>query len=257
MLHLVKIGGEIIDNAHLLALFLKEFCALKGDKILIHGGGKTAGRLSKKMGIPPRMIEGRRITDLQTLDIVVMTYAGLINKTLTAKLQAMGCNALGLSGVDANLISARKRTVQTIDYGYVGDLNESSVHRSALEKLLYLKFVPVFCPITHDQKGGLLNTNADTIACALASALAGKHKVSLQYCFEKKGVLSNFEQEDSYFPKITFLEFQGLKKEKIVSQGMIPKLENAFEALGKGVDQVSIGHPAFLNHPKEKTILCL
>ncbi|WP_103327156.1 acetylglutamate kinase [Bacteroidetes bacterium endosymbiont of Geopemphigus sp.] len=257
MLHIVKIGGQIIDDSHLLSVALESFYALKGNKILIHGGGSAASRLSEKIGIQPKIIEGRRITDAQTLDIVVMTYAGLINKTLVAKLQAMGCNALGLSGADANLICATQRVSKVINYGCVGDLNENSVNKAALKELTNSDFIPVFCAITHDGKGTLLNTNADTVACTLAIALAEKEKVCLHYCFEKKGVLKNPKEENSYFKKIVFSEFQRLKQGKVISQGMIPKLQNAFEALNKGVYQVSIGHPTFLNHPKEKTILCL
>lgn len=257
MLHIVKIGGKLIDDQHLLSTALENFCALQGKKILVHGGGKIASELSEKMGIRPKIIQGRRITDAQTLDLVVMTYAGLISKTLVARLQAMGCNALGLSGADANLICATQRAPGDINYGYVGDLSDKSIQRAALEKLIDSDFILVFCAITHDGKGTLFNTNADTIACALAIALAQKEKVSLHYCFEKKGVLKNSQDENSSFDTITSSEFQRLKQEKIISQGMIPKLQNAFEALNKGVHQVSIGHPAFLNHPKQKTILCL
>ena len=257
MLHIVKIGGKLIDDKHLLNTALESFCNLKGKKILIHGGGEAASRLSEKIGIQPKIVEGRRITDSQTLDIVVMTYAGLINKTIVARLQAMGCDALGLSGADANLICATKRVSKVIDYGYVGDLNDQSINKVSLKKILNSNFLPVFCSITHDINGDLFNTNADTIACALAISLAEKEKVNLHYCFEKKGVLKNIKGENSYLSKIDFLEFQKLKQGKFINQGMIPKLQNAFEALNKGVYQVSIGHPAFLNHPKEKTFLCL
>ncbi|WP_185856480.1 acetylglutamate kinase [Blattabacterium cuenoti] len=262
-IHVVKIGGNLINDQELLSSSLKAFCQLKGNKILIHGGGKKANLISDQMGISTKLIQGRRVTDKNILDVVVMTYAGLINKKIVAKLQSYDCNALGLCGADGNCVKSyfRKKTkTNIIDYGYVGDLNrKSSVNTSLIKWILKKNIVPVLCPITHDGKGYLLNTNADTIAAYIAISLTNfvGVKVELHFCFEKKGVLRNIHDSESYLQKIDFRLFQKIKKNNSIKNGMIPKLENAFFALKNGVSKVSIGLPYYLNDVNNKTILCL
>jgi acetylglutamate kinase len=241
-LTIVKIGGNVIDDSENLHYFLEDFSALEGDKILVHGGGKIATDLGVSMGVEAKMVEGRRITDIQTLRIVTMAYAGLINKNIVAQLQARSCNAIGLTGADGNTIKAVKRPVKTIDYGFVGDLQEDSVAVGTIDSLLSAGLVPVFCAITHDGDTQLLNTNADTIASALAVALSQRYETTLMYCFEKRGVLRDVEDENSLVPEIRMDEFESLKDQGVVSGGMIPKLHNAFEAIKSGVKEVYIGH---------------
>lgn len=231
----------MIDHPELLDEFLKDFSKLRGAKILVHGGGKLANRLASDLGYEAELVEGRRITDKTTLEIVTMVYAGLVNKNIVAKLQAEGCNSLGLSGADGNSIKAVKRPVKEIDYGFVGDVPSDAVNTNLLTKLLSEGFVPVFSAITHDGKGQLLNTNADTIASTLAIALSGLYKCSLIYCFEKKGVLENVDDENSVIKEIRSSSFISLQEQGIISEGMIPKIHNSFEAIGKGVDEVFIG----------------
>lgn len=240
-LTIIKIGGNVIDDSQKLHRFLLDFTAIPGDKILVHGGGKIATELAQSLGIEPKMVDGRRITDIETLRIVTMVYAGLINKNMVAQLQAKSCNAIGLSGADGNVIRAVKRPVGEIDYGYVGDLDETSVSVATLDSLLKSQLVPVLCAITHDGDSQLLNTNADTIAAALAVAMSGSYDTRLVYCFEKKGVLRDLEDEDSFVPEIKSTEFAALQEQGVVSGGMIPKLHNAFEAIKKGVNAVYIG----------------
>ncbi len=240
-LYVIKIGGNVIDNSENLHYFLKDFSALPGDKILIHGGGKIATDLSHTMGIEPKMIDGRRITDIDTLRVVTMVYAGLINKNIVAQLQRYNCNAIGLTGADANLIKAIKRPVNDIDYGFVGDLTPLSVDRDKLRGFLQTGVVPVFSAITHDGQGQLLNTNADTIASTLAIALSSLYQVSLVYCFEKKGVLLDVTDDSSVIREISSSEFDRLKADNIIAGGMLPKLQNAFQAINSGVSEVYIG----------------
>ncbi|MEJ2884046.1 acetylglutamate kinase [Pedobacter sp. GR22-6] len=240
-LNVIKIGGNVIDNSEKLHQFLLDFTALPGDKILIHGGGKIATELGTSLGIEAKMVEGRRITDIETLRIVTMVYAGLINKNMVAQLQAKGCNAIGLTGADGNVIKAVKRPVKDIDYGFVGDLDAGSVAADTLESLLNAGLTPVLCAITHDGDSQLLNTNADTIASAVAVAMSAKYDTSLIYCFEKRGVMRDVEDDGSLVPEIKMDEFEALKAEGIVSGGMIPKLHNAFEAIKSGVAAVYIG----------------
>ncbi|WP_266205475.1 acetylglutamate kinase [Pontibacter kalidii] len=242
---IVKIGGNILDSPERLQLFLADFAALPGPKLLVHGGGKIASAFGQRLGITPKMVEGRRITDAETLELVTMVYGGLVNKQVVAKLQALGCNAIGLTGADGNIIPAQKRPVKTIDYGFVGDVSgPESINVPALEAMIEAGLTPVFAPLTHDTQGNMLNTNADTIASVLATALATKYKVQLMYCFEKKGVLQNAEDEESVIPHITAEKYKTLKEEGVVSAGMVPKLDNAFAALAQGVHAVQIGDAA-------------
>lgn len=245
-LRITKIGGNIIDDPHQLMKFLNDFSELEGKKILVHGGGKIATDFASDMGIEAKLIDGRRITDDAMLDIVTMVYAGLVNKKIVARLQAEGCNAIGLSGADANSIKAIKRPVKTIDYGWVGDLLEDSVNTDALSSLLGSGFTPIFSAITHDGHGQLFNTNADTVASSLAVALSPFYSVSLLYCFEKKGVLRDVNDDESLVSEIRERDFIPLQNEGVVAGGMIPKLQNAFEAINKGVKEVLIGQASDL-----------
>ncbi|MEI6087655.1 MAG: acetylglutamate kinase [Bacteroidota bacterium] len=241
-LFVIKIGGNIIDDTSKLNNFLKQFSAIQGKKILVHGGGKLATQLAKDLGIEQEMVDGRRITDAATLKIVTMVYAGFINKNIVAILQSNGNNAIGFTGADANLIKAHKRLATAskgIDYGFVGDIDE--VNTSAIEPLLIQNIAIVVAPITHDGHGQLLNTNADTIAQSIATAMSGKYEVSLLYCFEKNGVLLDANDDASVIPAINPSYFKKLKEDQLIFAGMIPKLENAFEALEKGVGKVMIG----------------
>jgi acetylglutamate kinase len=236
---IIKIGGNVIDFPTKLDEFLQLFSKIPGKKILVHGGGVMATKFGESMGVMPEMVDGRRITDKETLDIVTMVYAGLINKQIVAKLQSLRQNAAGMSGADGNLIRSEKRPVKTIDYGYVGDIKEVNVE--LLEGMLERKMVPVICAITHDKKGQLLNTNADSIASEMATNLSKKHKVNLYYCFNKAGVLIDEHNDNSIIPMINEDIYAELKKENVIHSGMIPKLDNAFAALNKGVNFVWIG----------------
>jgi acetylglutamate kinase len=238
-LYIIKIGGNIIDDEGKLAAFLDTFAQVSGKKILVHGGGKLATKVADGLGIRQQMIDGRRITDAETLKIVTMVYTGTINKNIVAQLQARGCNAIGLSGADGNSIRAHKRVHPEIDYGYVGDVD--SVDAAFLMGLLMLDKTLVFAPITHDGKGQLLNTNADTIAQELARGLGRSFDVSLVYSFEKSGVLLDAEDDRSVIGRIDPAYYQELKEKKVIFAGMIPKLDNAFAALKSGVQRVIIG----------------
>lgn len=241
-LNIIKISGNIIDDESRLLDFLKRFALIEGKKILIHGGGKLAGNLAEKLGIKQQMVEGRRITDAATLEIITMVYAGLINKNITASLQARGCNALGLTGADADLIPAVKRPVsKDIDYGFVGDVQQEAIPVATWNFFLDQGFIPVVAPVTHDRKGQLLNTNADTIAREIAVALSQEYEVTLTYLFEKSGVLTQTDDDSSIIPHLNFQHFEALKAGKIIYEGMIPKLDNAFSAIKKGVHKVKIG----------------
>jgi acetylglutamate kinase len=250
-LNVIKIGGNVIDNSENLYNFLKDFTALKGYKILVHGGGKVATQLSETLGIEPKMVDGRRITDIETLRVVTMVYGGLINKNIVAQLQRFGTNAIGLTGADGNFIRANKRPVKTIDYGFVGDLNETSIDPENIKKLIYGGFTPVFCAITHDGDGQLLNTNADTIASALAVSLATTYDTTLVYCFEKKGVLRDIDDDESLIAEMDPVYYEELKEKNIIHSGMLPKLDNAFTAINCGVNAVHIGHANNLGKLKE------
>lgn len=237
---MIKIGGNIIDDEAKLMFFLSEFASLPHKKILVHGGGKLATRLATQLGIEQKMVEGRRITDAETLKIVTMVYAGYINKNIVAQLQAKRCNAIGITGTDANAIRAHKRRTTTIDYGFAGDIDEINV--GFLSTLLNQDINIVFAPITHDLQGQLLNTNADTIAQEIATAMAAEHEVTLLYGFEKAGVLMNADDDNTVIHELDADKYQQLKKDNVIFAGMIPKLDNAFKAINKGVRQVIIGH---------------
>lgn len=240
-LHVVKFGGGLLTDDKSLTTALSSFHKLEGLKLLVHGGGSQATELCERLGVPTKMHDGRRITDDDALDAAIMVYAGLNNKRIVAKLQAMGSNAIGLSGADANLIRAEKRIVKDIDYGWAGDIEE--INTSKLTSLLAMDLSLVFCAITHDKKGQLLNTNADTIAASLAVALANDFDVNLHYCFGHNGVLSDLSDQNSVINWIRSTEVETLHKEGIIADGMLPKLHNCFVALGQGVTLVTIGKP--------------
>jgi acetylglutamate kinase len=243
-LKVIKIGGNIIDNDDALQHFLKKFSTIEGPKILVHGGGKLATQLAVKMNIPVQMNEGRRITDAETLNIITMVYAGKINKTIVAQLQANRCNAIGFSGADGNSIVSVKRPVKPIDYGFAGDVKK--VNTETLELLLHHKITPVFCAITHDENGQLLNTNADTIASELAIGLSRIFNVELYYCFEKKGVLKDVNDDDSVIELITPDSIKQLIDNQIIYEGMLPKINNCLHAVSNNVSKVCIGKPDML-----------
>jgi acetylglutamate kinase len=235
----IKIGGNIIDDEKKLSAFLSDFASIPAAKILVHGGGKLATQLADKLGVEQKLIDGRRITDAATLKIVTMVYAGYVNKNIVANLQLHHCNAIGLCGVDGDAILAHKRNHPVIDYGFVGDVD--TVNTALFINLLEQNISIVFAPITHDQQGQLLNTNADTIAMEIAKAMSAAFDVELIYSFEKKGVLSDVTDEDSVIPKLDHNNYQRLRSKEKIFAGMIPKLDNAFEALNSGVKKIVIG----------------
>ena len=243
-LKIIKIGGNIINSDIALNSFLKDFSCLSGPKILVHGGGKKATDISSKLGLEPKMIGGRRVTDMATLEVVTMVYAGLLNKKVTAILQKNACNAIGLSGADANCVAAHKRILKDIDYGFAGDIDQ--VNTSSIQVFLQNGMTPVFCAITHDKKGQLLNTNADTIASEMAIAMSNLYEVELNYIFELQGVLESFNNKASVIPHINEKKYKQLIEKKIISDGMIPKLYNCFNALKSGVQKVNIGDASLI-----------
>ena len=287
MIRVVKIGGNVVDNPELLREFVRDFAAMPGMKILVHGGGVMASQMQKEMGLTPVMIEGRRVTDEAALKVVTMVYAGWCSKNITALLQAEGCNAIGLSGADGNAVKARKRPPvhieslgKEIDYGYVGDVTGESVNAGFIYTLLERGIVPVFNAINHDGAGNLLNTNADTIASSVATAMANyryrsprevccrceecthcsddgrlTHETELIYCFEKDGVLYDKDDDSSVISEITRGRFEELKKEGIVADGMIPKLTNSFKAIDNGVARVVIKHARNLLNDKGTVLI--
>ena len=246
-LYIIKIGGNVIDDAIQLDAFLEKFAAVPGKKILVHGGGKIATRTASQLGLEAKMVEGRRITDAPMLDVVTMVYAGLTNKNIVATLQKYKCDAIGLSGADGNVIKAIKRPVKTIDYGFAGDILADSVNGLAIKKFLDAGFTPVFSAITHNGSGQLLNTNADTIASALATSLSEHYETSLIYCFEKNGVLLDVNDDNSVIENITSSDYHQYKESGVIADGMVPKMENAFDAINKGVKSVYIGNAANLH----------
>ena len=247
MIKVVKIGGNVLNDETALKQFCQDFAALEGPKVLVHGGGALASDMQEKLGQKPVKIQGRRVTDEDTLRIVTMVYAGWCNKQIVSMLQGFGCNALGFSGADGNLIRSEKRPPvemagRVVDFGFVGDVR--MVNTDLLETILDAGMVPVVCAITHDCEGHLLNTNADTVASSLATALAGAESVELVYCFEKDGVLYDKDDDDTVIPSLTREDFAALKAEGRVAAGMIPKLENSFAAISAGVSSVVIKHAA-------------
>ena len=262
-LTLVKVGGGIVEDDKSLAALLDKFAHIEGHKVLVHGGGRSATKVAEQLGINQTMIGGRRITDAETLKVVTMVYAGLVNKNIVAQLQARGVNALGLTGADMNVIVSHRRpikqvkmedgSVQPVDYGFVGDVDQ--VNAELLAELISKGVVPVVSPIGHDKQGNLLNTNADTIASQVAIALAKHFEVTLMFCFEKRGVLSNPDDDNSVIPQITSTDFPRLVEEGIVSGGMLPKLENSFAAIAAGVSKVVITQADNIDNPSEGTIL--
>ncbi len=287
MIKVIKIGGNVVDNPTLLREFVRDFAAMPGMKILVHGGGVMASQMQKEMGMVPQMIEGRRVTDEETLKVVTMVYAGWCNKHITALLQAQGCNAIGLCGADGNAIKAMKRPPvyvesmgQDVDYGYVGDVNADSINAGFIYSLLERGIVPVFNAINHDGAGNLLNTNADTIASSVAISMANyryrsprevccrceecthcsddgrlTHETELIYCFEKDGVLYDKDDDGSVIPEIDKIRFAELKAEGIVADGMLPKLTNSFKAIDNGVARVIIKHARNLLNNKGTTLI--
>ena len=240
-LYVIKIGGNVIDNESALKTFLQSFAQIDAPAILIHGGGKVATSIGNKLGIESKYVDGRRITDDATIDVVTMVYGGLVNKKIVAALQSMGCNAIGLTGADGNLVPAVKRPVKTIDYGWVGDLDAKNINTGLLSTFLNNGIKPVLAPLTHDGHGHILNTNADTIASSIAVALSALYHVRLIYCFEKKGVLEDVNDETSVILNITKEKYRQLKEENKLFAGILPKLDNAFAAIDAGVNEVLIG----------------
>ncbi|MBZ5856886.1 acetylglutamate kinase [Flavihumibacter profundi] len=238
----IKIGGNVIDDPDALESFLRDFSTIEGRKILVHGGGKIATRLGDQLGIVSRYIDGRRITDDATIDLVTMVYGGLVNKKIVARLQAMHCNAMGITGADANLVPAQKRPVKDIDFGWVGDVYSDTIPQDSWQVLLDHHFVPVLAPLTHDGSGHILNTNADTMASAIAISLSCKYLVRLLYCFEKKGVLESVTDEDSVIRHLNKASYTELKSSGKLFAGILPKIDNAFAAIEAGVQEVLIGH---------------
>jgi acetylglutamate kinase len=239
-LTVIKIGGNVIDNPDALKRFLAAFASLPGDKILIHGGGKVATQVAEKLGVQTTMVDGRRITDRPMLDVVTMVYGGLVNKQIVAQLQTLEVNAIGLTGADASTVLARKRPIKDIDYGFVGDIVE--VDSGQIMHFLRQDLTPVYAPLTYDEEGNILNTNADTMASAIAVDLASHSKVTLVYCFEKKGVLADPNDDNSVIAALTPAIYADNKAAGSINKGMIPKLDNAFNALEKGVERVIICH---------------
>lgn len=238
-INVIKVGGAVVEDQQQLSLLLKEFSAIEGRKVLVHGGGRRATKVAAQLGIETQMVDGRRITDKAMLEVVTMVYGGLVNKNVVAQLQAEGINALGLTGADINVIRSHKRPLKNgIDYGFVGDVDQAD--GNMLKTLIEAGIVPVMAPLTHDGKGNMLNTNADTIASETAKALAPYYDVTLTFCFEKKGVLSNPDDDDSVIPVITPELFQNYVADGTISGGMLPKIENSLAALKAGVKQVVI-----------------
>ncbi len=244
VLKIIKIGGNIIDDDKALNAFLVEFAKLQGPKLLVHGGGKLATKLANKMDVEVKMTNGRRITDADTLDIITMVYAGKINKNIVAKLQALKCNSVGFTGADGNSIVSVKRSIKDVDFGFVGDVEKVNI--KTINVLLNNEVTPVFCAITHDENGQLLNTNADTIASELAIGFANQFITELYYCFEKKGVLRNVYDDESVIENINTKTFQELIDKGVITDGMLPKLNNCFHAIENNVSKVCIGKAEML-----------
>ncbi len=246
-LFVIKIGGNVIDDPDQLDFFLTAFAKIENKKILVHGGGKIATSIGNKLGIQSNYIDGRRITDDETIDLVTMVYGGLVNKKVVAQLQAKRCNALGVTGADANLLPAKKRPAKEIDYGWVGDLNAEDIDSKSWKLFLDNGLTPVVAALTHDGNGHVLNTNADTIASVIAVNLSASYDVKLVFCFEKNGVLLNVEDENSVIDSINHENYLSLKKSNKLFAGILPKIDNAFDAINKGVNEVIIGNSSHLS----------
>lgn len=245
-LTIIKVGGKIVEEPDTLAALLRDFAAIDGFKLLVHGGGRSATKIAAQLGIETQMIDGRRVTDQQMLEVVTMVYGGLVNKTIVARLQALGIDALGMTGADMNILRSDRRPVKTVDYGFVGDVKE--VNSQALATLIRAGVVPVIAPLTHDGKGSMLNTNADTMAGETAKGLANDFDVQLVYCFEKAGVLRDENDDDSVIGLVDRDIYTQLRNDGIVVGGMIPKLDNAFEAIDAGVSEVIITKASSLDN---------
>ena len=253
-LTVIKVGGKIVEDEETLAQLLKDFSAVEGHKVLVHGGGRSATKIAAQLGIESQMVDGRRITDDNMLRVVTMVYGGLVNKNIVARLQAVGLNALGLTGADMNVMKSHKRPVKTIDYGFVGDVEKCD--GSMLAKLIKEGIVPVMAPLTHDGNGCLLNTNADTIAGETAKALAPYFDVTLIYCFEKAGVLLSEDDDNSVIPHIDESSFKDLVEKGVIQGGMIPKIENSIAAVRQGVGRVIITKADAIDGTKGTKITC-
>lgn len=245
-LTIIKVGGKIVEEPDTLAALLRDFAAIDGFKLLVHGGGRSATKIAAQLGIETQMIDGRRVTDQQMLEVVTMVYGGLVNKTIVARLQALGIDALGMTGADMNILRSDRRPVKTVDYGFVGDVKE--VNSQALATLIRAGVVPVIAPLTHDGKGSMLNTNADTMAGETAKGLANDFDIQLVYCFEKAGVLRDENDDDSVIGLVDRDIYAQLRNDGIVVGGMIPKLDNAFEAIDAGVSEVIITKASSLDN---------
>lgn len=248
-LSIVKIGGNIIEDDESLKAFLKLFANLKGKKILVHGGGKRATSIASKLGIASKMVNGRRITDAETLEVITMVYGGLVNKNIVAQLQALQVDAIGLTGADINSISSEKRPVKEVDFGFVGDVKK--VAHNSIDKLIKADFTPVFCAITHDGNGQLLNTNADTITSQVAIGMSTLYETSIYYCFELNGVLKDINDKNSVVKHIDTKRYNELLVQGIIADGMLPKLENCFDALKHGVKTINMGNISMLTQEND------
>ncbi len=248
-LSIIKIGGNIIEDTSALSAFLKLFSEVEGKKILVHGGGKRATHIASKLGIASKMVNGRRITNAESLEVITMVYGGLVNKNIVAQLQALNINAIGLTGADANSIVSNKRPVKDVDFGFVGDVKR--VNHTNINKLIEAHFTPVFCAITHNKKGQLLNTNADTVTSQLAIGMSALYETSIYYCFELNGVLRDINDKQSVIKHITTATYKTLLQQGVIADGMLPKLENCFEALNHGVSTINMGNTAMLTQEND------
>lgn len=254
-LTIIKVGGKIVENSESLNALLKDFAAVEGKKLLVHGGGRSATQMAARLGVETKMVDGRRITDEAMLEVVTMVYGGLVNKRIVAGLQALGIDAVGLTGADMNIVLSDKRKVSAVDYGWVGDVNR--VNAEAVATLIESGCCPVVAPLTHDGCGHMLNTNADTMAGEMAKAMAAHYDVTLMFCFEKPGVLADENDDSSLIPTITPAVLDDLKRRGVVSGGMIPKLDNAIACVSAGVESVVITQADRIADPYAGTKICL
>lgn len=254
-LTIIKVGGKIVENSESLNSLLKDFAAVEGKKLLVHGGGRSATQMAARLGVETKMVDGRRITDEAMLEVVTMVYGGLVNKRIVAGLQALGIDAVGLTGADMNIVLSDKRKVSAVDYGWVGDVKR--VNAEAVATLIESGCCPVVAPLTHDGCGHMLNTNADTMAGEMAKAMAAHYDVTLMFCFEKPGVLADENDDSSLIPTITPAVLDDLKRREVVSGGMIPKLDNAIACVSAGVESVVITQADRIADPYAGTKICL